>query len=148
MSVPGGVPGAAGKGYLLMRRDGALWGVANAAVESLTRGDGGFRVGVGAGELCIDEIVGVVAELPVRPMAAALRRFWPEAAGGLAVHAEQPLVVVDPQRPPRSLRGEGADWLSLPGEATGCSQSPKERAGQAEPGPEGTGDGEGAREDA
>ena len=139
MSVPGGVPGAAGKGYLLMRRDGALWGVANAAVESLTRGDGGFRVGVGAGELCIDEIVGVVAELPVRPMAAALRRFWPEAAGGLAVHAEQPLVVVDPQRPPRSLR------LSLPGEATGCSQSPKERAGQAEPGPE---DGEGAREDA
>jgi len=126
VSVPGGVPGAAGKGYLLMRSGGALWGVANAAVESLTRANGGFRVGVGAGELCIDEIVGVVAELPVRPMAAALRRFWPEAAGGLAVHAEQPLVVVDPQRPPRSLRGEGA-------------------AGQAEPGLE---DGEGAREDA
>jgi DNA-binding SARP family transcriptional activator len=27
------------------------------------------------------------------------------------------------------------DWLGLPGEATGCSQSPKERAGQTEPVP-------------
>lgn len=116
----------AGKGgYLLMRQGGALWGVENAAVVSLTRGgEGGgrFLVAVGgpgdeaepAGELWIDEIVGVVADLAVRPLTAALRRFWPDAAdtaGGLAVHAEIPLVVVDPQRPPRVLRG------ALPGVA-------------------------------
>jgi hypothetical protein len=99
------------KGYLLMRRGGALWGVENEAVVSLTRGAGGFRIGVQAGELCIDEIVGVVAELTLRPFAAALRRFWPDGAGGvarLAVHAEMPLVVVDPQRPPRALRS--SEW--------------------------------------
>jgi hypothetical protein len=96
------------KGYLLMRRGGALWGVDNEAVVSLTRGAGGFRIGVQAGEMWIDEIVGVVAELTLRPLAAALRRFWPEGAGSLAVHAEMPLVVVDPQRPPRALRS--TEW--------------------------------------
>jgi hypothetical protein len=101
-----GSSGGGGKGYLLMRCGGALWGVENAAVESLTRGGaGGFVLGMGTGELCIEEIVGVVAELPVWPLAAALRRFWPEAAGSLAVHLAEPLVVVDPQRPPRVLRG-------------------------------------------
>ncbi|HEX3527288.1 MAG TPA: hypothetical protein VH988_09495 [Thermoanaerobaculia bacterium] len=111
-----GTAGSGKGGYLLMRHGGALWGVENAAVVSLTRGgEGGgrFLVAVGAGEpagelgidLWIDEIVGVVAELAVRPLTAALRRFWPEAAGGLAVHAEMPLVVVDPRRPPRALRG-------------------------------------------
>ena len=92
-----------------MRRGGALWGVDNAAVESLTRGHGDFRIGLAAGELCIDEIVGVVAELTVRPVAAALRRFWPHRADGLAVHAAVPLVVVDPQRPPRALWAPQAD---------------------------------------
>jgi len=43
-----------------------------------------------------------------------VRRFWPDVAGGLAVHAEAPLVIVDPQRPPRALqlddsRSDGAD---------------------------------------
>ena len=94
-----------GKGYLLVRRGGALWGVDNAAVQSLTRGEGGFRLGVSAGELRIDEIVGVVTELAVRPVTAALTRFWPEAAGGLAVYAAEPLVVVDPRRPPRAVCG-------------------------------------------
>lgn len=99
------------RGYLLVRRDGALWGLDNAAVESLTHAAGGFRIGVRAGELCIDEIVGVVADLTLRPLASALCRFWPDGAGGaarLAIHAEMPLVVVDPQRPPRALCGP--DW--------------------------------------
>lgn len=103
-----GTGGAGGKGYLLVRRDGALWGVENEAVESLTRRDGngsGFLLGLGAAELCADEIVGVVAELAVWPLTGALCRFWPEAAGSLSVHADEPLVVVDPRRPPRALRG-------------------------------------------
>jgi hypothetical protein len=118
MAGTAGLAGMEKGGYLLMRHGGALWGVENAAVVSLTRGGdrgerrGGFLVAVGTGEpaadLWIDEIVGVVAELAVRPLTAALRRFWPEAAGGLAVHAEMPLVVVDPRRPPRVLRGAPA----------------------------------------
>ena len=94
----------ASRGYLLMRRGGALWGVENDAVVSLTRGAGGFCIGVPAGELWLDEIVGVVAELTLQPLAAALRRFWPGGAGSLAVHADMPLVVVDPHRPPHVLR--------------------------------------------
>jgi hypothetical protein len=47
-----------------------------------------------------------VDDLRVRPLAPALRRYWPEVsagAAGVAVHGEQPLVVVDPQRPPQLL---------------------------------------------
>jgi len=91
-------------GFLVMRRDGVLWGVANAAVGALTRHlGGGFRIAVGTAELAVDEIVGVVPELAVKPLAPVVRRFWPEAAGGLAIHAGGPLVVVDPRRPPRAL---------------------------------------------
>jgi len=92
------------RGYLLVRRDGVLWGVSNGAVEGLTRHGARFRLAVGGAELGIDEVVGVVPELAVWPLTGALRRFWPDAAGGLAVHAEAPLVIVDPHRPPRALR--------------------------------------------
>jgi hypothetical protein len=121
MLGPAALAGVGKGGYLLMRHGGALWGVENAAVVSLTRGrgegTGRFLVAVGglgdegepAADLWIDEIVGVVADLTVRPLTAALRRFWPEAAGGLAVHAEMPLVVVDPERPPRVLCGAVPD---------------------------------------
>ncbi len=87
-----------------MRRDGVLWAVANGAVESLTRYGTRFRLAVGGMDLGVDEVVGVVPELAVWPVAGALLRFWPEVAGGLAVHAQAPLVIVDPLRPPRALR--------------------------------------------
>lgn len=98
MSLAGG-----GRGYLLVRRGGVLWGVANGAVKGLTRNGASFHLAVGGTELGVDEVVGVVPELVVRPVAGALRRFWPDLAGGLAVHAASPLVIVDPQQPPRSL---------------------------------------------
>lgn len=91
-------------GYLLLKRDGSLWGIANAAVLGLARRGGGFEVTVDAGALVADEILGVVEELPVRPAAPVVRRFWPETSAGVAVHGEVPLVVVDPDRPPRALR--------------------------------------------
>lgn len=91
------------RGYLLVRRDGMLWGVENAAVESLARQGRTFRLSLGGRALGVDEIVGVVPELAVWPTAAALRWFWPEPAGGMAVHGEAPLVIVDSRRPPRAL---------------------------------------------
>jgi len=92
------------RGFLLVRRDGVLWGVANGAVEGITRHGARFRLAVGGTELGIDEVVGVVPELAVWPLTGALRRFWPDVAGGLAVHAEAPLVIVDPRRLPRALQ--------------------------------------------
>lgn len=101
------------RGYLLVRRDGVLWGVENAAVESLARWGRTFRLSLGGRALGVDEVVGVVPELAVRPSAAALRWFWPEPSGGMAVHGEAPLVIVDPRRPPRAL------WLEDEGDVDG-----------------------------
>jgi hypothetical protein len=101
-----------GRGYLLLRRCGTLWGVANAAVEGRERGrDGLYRISTpegGPGHLVADEVLGVVPDLRVWP-AAVIRRFWPEPCRGLAVHGELPVVVVDASRPSRLLRPEGKD---------------------------------------
>ena len=95
------------RGYLLLRRGGVLWGIDNAAVAGLTRRGGTFQISLGdAVPLSADEILCVVDELRVTPASAALRRFWPgtcDGVAGLAVHGEQPLVVVDPKRPPELL---------------------------------------------
>lgn len=96
------------RGYLLLRRGGGLWGIANGAVLGLARRNGGFEVTVGSGALVADEILGVVEELGVRPAAPVVRRFWPETAAGVAIYGEVPLVVVDPDRPPQALRPDPA----------------------------------------
>ena len=57
------------RGYLLVRRDGVLWGIANGAVENLARHGTRFRLAVGGAELGVDEVVGVVPELAVWPVA-------------------------------------------------------------------------------
>jgi hypothetical protein len=100
-----GVPGA--RGFLLMRRAGGVWGIANEAVDGLSREGAEYRIAVGAETLAADEIVGVVETLRVRPAAPALLRFWPEAAAGMAVHGGLPVVVVDPRRLPAALRCGG-----------------------------------------
>lgn len=107
-----------GRGYLLLRRGGVLWGIENAAVAGLTRQGGSFCVSLQDAALSADEILCVVDDLRVQP-AATLRRFWPGAASGvagLAVHGEEPLVIVDPRHPPELLwpdeeadRGDGSD---------------------------------------
>ena len=93
-------------GYLLLRRGGVLWGIDNAAVTGLTRRGECFRIALdGEASLSADEVLCVVDGLSVQP-AAGLRRFWPGGGSGvtgLAVHGEQPLVVVDPKRPPGLL---------------------------------------------
>jgi hypothetical protein len=105
---PSGNQTSPDRGFLLVRRDGVLWGVSNGAVEGISRHGACFLLAVGGTELGVDEVVGVVPELAVWPVASALRRFWSDVAGGMAVHAEAPLLIVDPLRPPRALRlGDG-----------------------------------------
>ena len=97
--------------YLLLRRGGVLWGIDNAVVTGLTRRGDSFRVSLGDAALAADEVLCVVDGLRVQP-AAALRRFWPGGGSGvtgLAVHGEQPLVVVDPRQLPAMLREGEAD---------------------------------------
>jgi hypothetical protein len=98
-------------GVLVLRRGGGLWGIPNAQVEGLARQAGGYRVTTGAGALAADEILGVVADLAVRRVPAVIRRFWPEASVGMAVHAGQPVVMVDPLHPPAALRIDGGERL-------------------------------------
>jgi hypothetical protein len=93
-------------GFLLMRRAGGVWGIANGSVEGLARDGAGYRIAAGGESLAADEILGVVEDLRVRPAAPALRRFWAEEPAGLAVHAGVPVVVVDPRRLPAALRYE------------------------------------------
>ena len=99
-------------GYLLLRRSGGLFGVASAAVLGLSRQGAAYRVEVAGHGLFADEVVGVVEDLDVRPLAPLVRRYWPEAAGGWAVHAGSPVVVVDPCRPPRALAEGRAEGLA------------------------------------
>jgi len=106
------VSAAASRGLLLLRRAGGVWGIASAAVEGLAPRGAGYRIAVGESALAADEILGVVDGLRVHPPAPVLRRFWPEAMDGLAVHGRMPVVVVDPRRPPAALRydeGEGVN---------------------------------------
>lgn len=116
MNGSGGSVG--GRGFLILRRDGMLWGIDNAAVAGLTRGSDRFRIDAGGRPLAADDILCVVDGLRVWPLAAAVRRFCPGVADGVAgmsVHGEQPLLVVDPRQPPRLLwldegeEGEGSD---------------------------------------
>jgi hypothetical protein len=123
LSSPIGISRDGGRGFLILRRGGVLWGIDNAAVSGLSRRqDPRFRIDLGIGidgiggtgqPLAADDILCVVEGLRVWPLAAAVRRFWSgDCAGvsGMAVHGEQPLLVVDSRQPPRLLwleEGEG-----------------------------------------
>lgn len=123
-----GEPGT-GAGFLLLRRSGALWGLADDAVLGLARRGGSYRITTAGGELAADEVLGVVAALEVRPLAPLLGRYWPEAAAGLAVFGGvggRPLVVLDPRHPPRALRAPAA--------GAGAGQGAAEGEGDGEPG--------------
>lgn len=91
---------------LLIRRGGMLLGLVESAVRSVGRPEdrAGYRLRVGDRELEADEVVGVVDGMKVHPSGGVMSRFWSEPAGGLAVHGDTPLVVVDPEHPPSFLR--------------------------------------------
>ena len=76
MSVPGA------RGFLLLRRGGGLWGIANAAVDGLARQGAEYRVATGEGALAADEILGVVDSLTVRPVPALIGGSGPRRRRG------------------------------------------------------------------
>jgi hypothetical protein len=99
------------RGYLLLRRGGGVWGIASERVTGLAKsgaksGENGaaYRVTTAEAPLAADEILGVAAELAVRPPARAVARFWPAGSDGCAVWSGLPVAVVDPLDPPRALR--------------------------------------------
>ena len=94
---------SAALGWVVLEQDGRLWGVAGPAVERLDRRGAGMRLRVPGGVLAADRVLAVVPGLRVVPPPAALRRFWSEAATGLAVWDGRPLLVIDAERPPRAL---------------------------------------------
>lgn len=109
-------------GHLVLERDGQLWAVPGGAVDRLERREGRVTVRLAAdaarGEgdppealaaLSADRLLAVAGDLSVRPAPAALSRFWPEPAAGLALWARRPVVVIDPARPPRTLAAAAAD---------------------------------------
>lgn len=104
--------------YLLLLRDGGVWGVANGAVVGVGKRPRDYRVhvtsGQGAAELIADQVLGVVEDLEVWPPSAVIRRYWPETFQGTAVHAGTPILLVDPERPPQTLTSE----ISQEGEAS------------------------------
>lgn len=91
------------QGYLLLRRGGGLFGVANADVVGLSRRGALYRIEIRRGRLLADEVVGVVEDLDVRPMTPIARLYWAEPVSGWAVHAGAPVVVVDSARLPHAL---------------------------------------------
>lgn len=95
---------------VLLRSDGCLWGVPDAEVERLEGERDRVTVRLRRGVLVAEAVLGVAREVDVHPAGAALRRFWPESCGGLAVHDGRPLVVVDVARPPRALRETEGEW--------------------------------------
>jgi len=108
-----------GRGYLLLRRAGGVWGIESDRVTGLARspivgGNGGgsdgaaYRIVTAAAALAADEILGVAADLDVRRPAQAVARWWPAGSDGCAVWGGLPVALVDPLDPPRALRLAGA----------------------------------------
>jgi hypothetical protein len=78
--------------------------VPDSEVERLERGRDRVTVRLRRGVLVAEAVLGVARAVRIHPAGTALRRFWPEPCGGLAVHDGRPLVVVDVAHPPRALR--------------------------------------------
>jgi hypothetical protein len=95
--------------YLVLRRDGSAWGIACAAVHTLTRTGDRIAVATDGRPIEADSVLGVAASFPVRPAGRVLRRFWSEPCTGVGIWAGVPVVIVDVGDLPRSLRQEEGD---------------------------------------
>jgi hypothetical protein len=87
---------------LVLRSDGALWGLPAEAVAAVEQRERGLVVRLArGGELAADAVVALADGLAVRPLAAPVRRRLPAGARGLALLGGEPLVVVEDGGPAR-----------------------------------------------
>lgn len=91
-------------GFLIVRREGALWGLPADQVALIERPadaregnatGGGLVVRFAGGRrLAIDAVLTLAGELVARPLSPRLRHFLPSGAAGLAMLAGEPLVLM------------------------------------------------------
>lgn len=102
-------------GFLIVRREGVLWGLPaervatierlapspaesqeDSAADSPERSDTArFAVHLAGGDtLAVDAVLTLAADLRVQPLTRRLRRFLPAGASGLALLAGEPLVLL------------------------------------------------------
>ena len=97
--------------WLLLRRQGGLWGVCRRALDEIVRAPrsaagsrGPYeppRVTLsGGGELLADEILTIVSELPVHPVPRAAKPYLGAKYRGLAIWRDEPVILLDPAAPP------------------------------------------------
>ncbi len=93
-------------GFLIVRRDGALWGLPADQVAGIERtagapagrpagGSGDLEVCFAGGRrLAVDSVLTLDGDLTARPLSHRIRRFLPPGAAGLALFAGEPLVIL------------------------------------------------------
>lgn len=95
--------------WLLLRRQGGLWGICRAALGEIVRAPSSEkrpcqeppRIALtGGGELLADEILTIVSELHERPIPRGAEPFLGAKYRGLAVWHDEPVVLLDPTAPP------------------------------------------------
>lgn len=95
--------------WLLVRREGGLWGVCRGALSEIKRApSSGERPALepprialaGGGEILADEILTIVSELQERPIPRGAEPFLGARYRGLAVWHDEPVVLLDPKAPP------------------------------------------------
>ncbi|MEO8198090.1 MAG: hypothetical protein ABI689_15335 [Thermoanaerobaculia bacterium] len=93
-------------GFLIVRCDGALWGLPAdqvALIERSVEASGAMAAGGASGlevrfadgrRLAVDAVLTLVGELVARPLSPRLRQLLPPGAAGLAMLAGEPLVLM------------------------------------------------------
>lgn len=88
-------------GFLIVRRDGALWGLPAEQVSAIERVErvapaksGLDLLLAGGGRLAVESVLTLAGNLAVQPLSARLRRFLPAGSSGLAMHAGEPIVLM------------------------------------------------------
>jgi hypothetical protein len=88
-------------GFLIVRRDGALWGLPAEQVSGIERvgsvepaTSGLDLLLAGGGRLAVESVVTLAGDLAVQPLSDRLRRFLPAGSSGLAMHAGEPIVLM------------------------------------------------------
>lgn len=116
VSRPGGDAAAQRDGWLLLRRDGSLWGLRRSALATLCSGS---RLELRDGRrLAADEVLGLTAALEPHDLPRCARRFGALGVAGLALFEGEPVLLVDPAAPPPclevdSLTGDHAKTVDL-----------------------------------